>query len=149
MYLVGFYSMDSMVQQTEPLEAKDFLEYKRISTCIPLHGFIVGDPDWPFVGTRYWVAQIFNLKHDSFFFDHEPIPLLSDLFVTTLSSYVQQQLKEFVGHYNSVYKERLFFPRTCNVQLNETDSLYFRIIPAAMKALVERDDLLLDRLKDA
>lgn len=45
MYLVGFYSIDSMVQQTEPLEAKDFLEYKRISMCIPLHGFIVSDPD--------------------------------------------------------------------------------------------------------
>lgn len=55
------------------------------------------------------MAQIFNLKHDSFLFDHELNPLLSGVFVTTMSSYVQQQLKKFVGHYNSVHKERLFF----------------------------------------
>lgn len=96
------------------------------------------------------MAQIFNLKHDSFLFDHELNPLLSGVFVTTMSSYVQQQLKKFVGHYNSVHKERLFFfPRTSSVQLNDTDPLYFRIIPAAMKALVERDAVLLDCLKNA
>lgn len=30
------------------------------------------------------------------------------------------------------------FPRTCNIQLSDTDLLYFRIIPAVTKALVER-----------
>lgn len=49
----------------------------------------------------------------------------------------------------SIRRDYFFFPRTSSVQLNDTDPLYFRIIPAAMKALVERDAVLLDCLKNA